>query len=57
MLRAFPQFQGDPEIEIDTERIVMRLEWFGRCAAGDCLQDWGLDLDETALLQETPRFT
>src|SRR5258705_13829206 len=51
------KLQRNAQVKIETESLVMRSEWFGRCASSDRLQDWCLDFDEAALLQEAPCFT
>ena len=51
------KFERDAKIKIEAERLVMRGEWFSCRASGDRLQDWRLDFQKAALLQETPRLT
>src|SRR6266446_1414067 len=48
------ELQRDAEVKIETERLVMRAERFGRGTASDRLQDCRLDFDKAALLQEAP---
>ena len=50
------ELQRDAEVKIETERLVMRAERFGRGPASDRLQNWRLDFDKAALLQEAPCF-
>src|ERR1700730_5368839 len=51
------ELERNAQIEIEAERLVMRSEWFGCRPASDCLQDWRLDFQKTALLQKASRFT
>src|SRR5262249_23317705 len=51
------EFQRDAEIKIEAERFVMCAERFGRGSASNRLQNWRLDFDKAALLQEAPCFT
>ena len=46
------QLEGDPQEEVDVERVVVRDERPGRRAAGDRLHRRRLDLDEPALGQD-----
>src|SRR6266705_5041833 len=51
------EFQRDAKVKIEAERLVMRGEWFRGRASSDRLQDWCLDFQKAALLQEAPCFT
>src|SRR6266566_3833110 len=50
------ELQRDAKIKIEAERLVMRGEWFRCRASSDRLQDWRLDFEKAALLQEAPGF-
>ena len=45
------QFQGDPQVEVDVERVVMRHERPGRRPAGDGVQRRRLDFTEAAVVE------
>src|SRR5437016_2877963 len=50
------EFQRNAQVKIEAKSLVMRSEWFRGSASSDRLQDWRLDFQKAALLQETPRF-
>ena len=49
------ELRRDPEIQIDVERVVVRLEWPGDGAARDRLHHRRLDLQEAARVEEPPQ--
>ena len=46
------KFRGDAQVEVDVERVVVGDERTRRCAAGDGLEDRGLDLDVAPFVEE-----
>src|SRR5215467_13200307 len=50
------ELQCDAEVKIQSERLVMCAERFGRGTSGNCLQNWRLDFDKATLLQKEPGF-
>ena len=51
------EFRGDAQIHRDVQRIEVGLEGTGRGAAGKGLENRGLNLHESTLVQETAAFT
>ena len=51
------QLDGDAEVELHVEGVVVGDERLGQCTAGDGVEDRRLDLDEATLLQPAPHET
>src|ERR1043166_7780059 len=50
------QLRRDPQIKIESERLVMRAEWLRRRAAGDRLQHRRFNFQKTAIFEEAARL-
>src|SRR4029077_8184712 len=49
------QLQGDPQIQVAVQRVVVGQERTGVAAARDLLQDRGLDVEKPTLLEQPPQ--
>ena len=51
------KLRRNPQVKVETERLVMGAERLGCRASSDRLQDWRLDFNEAAFSEEAPRLS